>query len=85
MILQAGGKRLGVVEHLLLVGLEGGLRRLLQRAGQPRDGVVVGATLKREERAHLNSMAGFWAGHTTIMGKLPGKANTMSWPQIGYK
>jgi hypothetical protein len=43
---QAVCQRLAVLEHLLLVSLELGRGGLLQRARQPRDGVVVGAALQ---------------------------------------
>eukprot|EP00951_Prasinocladus_malaysianus_P000989 scaffold6943_cov39-Prasinocladus_malaysianus.AAC.1 len=43
--LHALGKGLGVLQDLLLVGLELGLSSLLEGAGQAGDGVVVGSAL----------------------------------------
>ena len=47
-LLQAVGQSLGVLQHLLLVRLELRACRLLQRARQPSDGVVVRATLHQD-------------------------------------
>ena len=44
------GERLRVREHLLLVRLELGGRRLLERGGERRDGVVVRPALEEEDR-----------------------------------